>query len=102
MSVFGSVRHIRPLPSDSTTDSVPGLGDREVRARNGDLRAQERPAQVPAGRHRQLARLVGQVRRQLGAEARHLAAEDLADLAAVAVDRRDQDVRRAGRGRAAR
>ena len=45
-STFGSVRHMRPLPSDSTTPIVPGLGDPEVRARHRDRHGQELRAQV--------------------------------------------------------
>ena len=63
ISTSGRVRHIRPLPSDSTTTTVPGLGDREVGARDGDPRAQELLAQVEPGGLGQLGRLVGQAGR---------------------------------------
>ena len=72
----------------------PGLGDREVRAGDRDLRAQELLPQVEPGGLGERARLVGQVRGRRPAGAGHLALEDLADLAPVAVDRRHEDVRR--------
>ena len=67
----------------------PGVGDREVRAGDADLRGQELAPQVHPRR-------LGQVRRPVGhvARVRHRGAEDVADLRAVAVDRRHQDVRR--------
>ena len=64
-----------------------GLGDREVRARDGDLRAQEALAQVHASGLRERGRLV----REAGHAER--AAEEIADLRAVLVDRGDDDVR---------
>ena len=46
-STSGSVVHMRPLPSDSTTQTVPGLRDREVRAAEiAHARVEELPAQV--------------------------------------------------------
>ena len=65
-----------------------GLGNGEVRAADRDLGRQELPPQVPPRGFGQSARFVGEVRVDAG----HLAQEDLADLAAVAVDRRHQDV----------
>ena len=53
ISVSGSVVHMRPLPSDSTTQTVPGLGDGEVRAGDRDAGAEERLAEMQArGRRR--------------------------------------------------
>ena len=48
ISVSGRVRHIRPLPSLSTTASVPVSATREVGAADGDPGAQEPLAQVGA------------------------------------------------------
>ena len=64
MRTSGRVRHIRPLPSDSTTTTVPRLGDGEVGAGDGDARAQELLAQVEPGRLGELRRVVGQVGRR--------------------------------------
>ena len=72
----------------------PGLGDGEVRARDRHLRSQELLPQVEPRGLRERPRLVGQVGRGGASDAGHLALEDVADLAPVAVDRRDQDVRR--------
>ena len=71
-----------------------GVGDREVGAGDGDLGAQELLPQVQPRRVGQLGRLVGQVSRGGPADVGHPAQEDLPDLRAVAVDRRDQDVAR--------
>ena len=65
-----------------------GLGDAEVRAADADLGAQEPLAQVEARRLGQVARVVG------GDARRDRAREEVADLGAVAVDRRHEDVRR--------
>ena len=48
--VRGSVRHIRPLPSDSTTDSVPVVATAKLAPEIGDLGGQELLPQVPARR----------------------------------------------------
>ncbi len=53
ISVRGSVRHIRPLPSDSTHRERAGLGDAEVGAADRDLRGEELASQMGPGRHRQ-------------------------------------------------
>ena len=87
-STRGSVTHIRPLPSDSTTQIAAGVGEREVGAAEPDLDAQELLAQeLPRGA-REVLRLVAQL-----AEL-HRPLEQLADLDAVAVQRRHDDVRR--------
>ena len=65
-----------------------GLGDREVGAADRDARGQELRAQVRARRGGELLRVV----REPGQPER--AAEEVADLDAVLVDRRDEDVRR--------
>ena len=49
ISVSGRVRHIRPLPSDSTTHDGAGLGHREIGAADRHRRRQELLAQVPPG-----------------------------------------------------
>ena len=67
-----------------------GLGDREVGAADGHRRAQELAPQVGPGRRGQGAGLVG----QSSVDARQLRMNSVADLGAVLVDRRDQDVRR--------
>ena len=87
-STGGSVVHMRPFPSDSTTQTAPGLGDAEVRAADADPRGEESLAQVDARRLGEVARVVGRDAR------RDRAREEVADLGAVAVDRRDEDVRR--------
>ena len=86
-STGGSVVHILPLPSDSTTQTVPVSATAKFAPRDADLRLQELLAQVQAGRLRQVGGLVGEV---LCAELSH---EQLPDLRAVLVDRRHQDVR---------
>ena len=45
-STGGSVVHMRPFPSDSTTQTVPRLRDAEVRAAHADLRGEELLAQI--------------------------------------------------------
>ena len=87
-STGGSVVHMRPLPSDSTTQTVPRLGDTEVGPADRQLRAQELLAQIEARGLGKLTRIV----RDLGLGDR--APEEIADLRTVAVDRRDEDVRR--------
>ena len=87
-SVSGSVVHIRPFPSDSTTRDRSGLRDREVRAGDGDAGAEERLAEVlPRGREQRL-RVVGEPRLP------ERLAEQLGDLGTAAVERRDERVRR--------
>ena len=88
--VSGRVRHIRPLPSDSTTAIVPVSATAKFAPQIADPRGEELPAQVCPRGHRERPRLVGEVR----VDARHLAQEDLADLGAVAVDGGHEDVRR--------
>ena len=90
ISVSGSVRHIRPLPSDSTTEIVPVSATAKLAPEIADLRGEELPAQVGPRGHREPAGLVGERR----VHVRHLAQEDVADLGAVAVDRGDEEVRR--------
>ncbi len=91
ISVCGRVRHIRPLPSDSTTHSVPVSAMAKFAPLMPTGRGQELAAQVPPGRLGQRGRVVGQARVDIA----HLAQEDVADLGPVAVDGRHQDVRRA-------
>ena len=84
----GSVVHMRPLPSDSTTHDRARLGDAEVRAADRDRHREELLAQVPA-------RGLGD-RRRLQPEplpARDRALEQRRDLGPVAVDRGHEDVR---------
>ena len=82
----GSVVHMRPLPSDSTTHDVAGLGHGEVRAADADRHREELRAQVRARRRGQLGGLVGDLDAQL-------APEERGDLGAVAVDGGHEDVR---------
>src|SRR4029079_13632861 len=65
-----------------------GVGDAEVRAGDRDGGGEELASQVFPGGHREPAWLVGEIRRCVG----HLGEEDSAQLGAVAVDRRYQDV----------
>ena len=90
ISVCGRVRHIRPLPSLSTTASVPVSATAKLapliatRARRNRSRRCARAA---------MASLRGSSV-SAGVDARHGAQEDLADLGPVLVDRRHQDVAR--------
>ncbi len=88
--VCGRVRHIRPLPSDSTTHSVPVSATAKLAPDTATRAERNLRAQVRPGGHGQLPRVVGQRRVDPG----HLPQEDLPDLGPVAVDRRYQDVRR--------
>ena len=89
--------HIRPLPSDSTTHTVPVSATSEVGpADTATSASRNLRAQVPARRLGQRARLVAELVQLQRAQ------EQLADLGAVEVDRRHEDVRRAVVGRAAR
>ena len=89
-STGGSVVHMRPLPSDSTTHDRAGLGDAEVRAADADLRA---AGSARAGRARdglgEVARVVGDRSRAAIVRAKRSRISR-----AVAVDRRHEDVRR--------
>ena len=88
-STSGRVRHIRPLPSDSTTTSVPVSATAKLAPETAIRAVQELLAQVHprgAGQHR------GFVGQALGRLPGHPASEDLPDLGPVAVDRRHQDV----------
>ena len=85
----GKVRHIRPLPSDSTMQIVPVSATPKLAPLIGHRRGQELLPQVGPGRGGQGLRLVGQA---LGAF--EPAAEELADLGPVLVDGRHEDVRR--------
>ena len=86
-STSGSVVHIRPLPSDSNTQTLPVSATAKfapltpIRA-DEELRAQVQPRGLG-----ERGRVVGQV---VGAQ---LADEDVADLGPVPVDRRHEDVR---------
>ena len=73
-------------------DERAGVGEDEVGARDGDLGAQELLAQVQAGRVGQLGRVGRDVLGARTAVVLHLAQEDLADLGAIAVDARYDDV----------
>ena len=74
-------------------DDRPGIGDGEVAAGHRDGGAQELLPQVQPGRLGQLRRGVADPVRCRPAHLTHLLDEDVADLRAVAVDRRYQDVR---------
>ncbi len=93
--VSGRVRHIRPLPSDSTTTSDPVSAiakfapEMPTLARRNFSRRCRRAA--PASSAERVGDVGGRRRTVLP----HLAKEDLAHLGAVAVDRRHQDVARA-------
>jgi hypothetical protein len=78
------------LPFGLDHGQGPDLGHGEVRSGDGDLRGEELPAQVAARGLGERPRLVGEVR----IDVTHLPQENLPDLGPVAVDRRDQDVRR--------
>ena len=58
--VSGRVRHIRPLPSDSTTHSVPVSATAKLAPLIPTLRGQELAPQVQPGRLGQRGRVVGQ------------------------------------------
>ena len=88
ISTFGSVVHMRPLPSDSTTPIEPVSAIAEVRAADRDRHGEELLAQVPARRLGDRARLEPELL-ALGDRA----LEQRRDLGAVAVDRGDEDVR---------
>ncbi len=83
----GSVVHMRPLPSDSTTATVPVSATAKFAPDTATRGAQEALAQVHAGGLGERGRVV----RQLGDVERR--AEEVADLGAVLVDRRHHDVR---------
>ena len=87
--VCGRVRHIRPLPSDSTTDSVPVSAMAKLAPLMPTRGGQEDLPQVQPGGLGQRGRVVGQRRVDVG----HLAQEDLPDLRPVAVDGGHQEVR---------
>ena len=88
ISVSGRVRHIRPLPSDSTTTSVPVSAMAKF--------APEMPTFADMNLRRRCVRAAAASSRgssvRSARRARHLAQEDLADLGPVAVDRGHQDV----------
>ena len=86
-STSGSVVHIRPFPSDSTTTMLPVSAHGEVRARDGHARAEECVAKERARRRRQLAGIVGET-----FEPEPLP-EEVADLGPVLVDRGHEQVR---------
>ena len=88
MSVSGSVVQNRPLPSDSTTHTVPVSATAKFAPLIATDAVEELLAQVRAGCRGEHARLVGEVRLA------ELAAEEIPDLDAVLVDRRHEDVRR--------
>jgi hypothetical protein len=89
IKVSGSVRHIRPLPSDSTTPSVPVFAIPKFAPADRHPGGQELAPQVLASRSRQRRRLVCERRINVG----HLTQEDLPDLGPIPVDRRHQNVR---------
>ena len=98
ISVCGRVRHIRPLPSDSTTASVPV----SATAKFAPLIA----TRARRNRSRRCARAAMASRRgssvSAGSTPGIVAQEDLADLGPVLVDRRHEDVATACRRRAGR
>ena len=89
MSTSGSVVHMRPLPSDSTTETVPVSATAKLtpliptRALKNSLRRCRRAVSASS------RGIVGELGRRVGQRA----GEQGADLLAVLVDRRDQDVR---------
>ena len=83
-------RHAHPAVALRLDDADrAGVGDREVRAAEADLDAQELLAQELPRRRGEILRLD-----RPSSPSRHRAAEELADLGAVAVQRRHDDVRR--------
>ena len=86
-STSGSVVHMRPLPSDSNTHTVPVSATAKFAPEIAHARVEELAPQVQPrrlGERRGLVAQVGQV---------ELAREQVADLGAVLVDRRHEDVR---------
>ena len=70
-SASGRVRHIRPLPSDSTTTSVPVSATAKFAPETATFGAQELLPQVQPGSAGQLGRVVGQVVRRGTSGTRH-------------------------------
>ena len=87
-STSGSVMHMRPLPSDSTTQIVPVSATPKFAPLTPTWRVQELLAQVRA---RRLGQRLGSSESSLPRGDRAL--EQLADLGPVAVDRGHEDVR---------
>jgi len=59
--VRGKVRHMRPLPSDSTTTAEPVFSDEEVGASNGGGDSEKFPAEPDAGGSGQGFGIVGEI-----------------------------------------
>ena len=87
ISVSGSVRHMRPLPSDSTTQTPPVSAMRKL--------APETPVLTRRNFSRRKVRAASARSAGSVAEVRevHLAHEDLADLLAILMQRGNDDVR---------
>ena len=87
MSSRGSVRHMRPLPSDSTTQTDPVSAIAIVGAAETDAHAQELLSQEAARRVRQVRRVGAQIRQP------HRPLKQLPNLGLVLVQRGHDDVR---------
>ena len=87
-STGGSVVHMRPLPSDSTTQIVPVSATPKLAPLTPTCASRNRSRRYRRGGLGEVGRLVRRDSR------RDRAREEVADLAPVAVDRRDEDVRR--------
>jgi hypothetical protein len=85
--VRGRVRHMRPLPSDSTTATEPVSAIRKLAPLMAVGMVRNFLAEIGAGGGGQGLRVVGEI-----FEA-HAAGEDLAHLAAIDVQRGNDDVR---------
>ena len=97
-STSGSVVHMRPLPSDSTTQTVPV----SATAKLAPLTATGTRRNFSRRWRRAASASVASARRSASSVAAIVPREQLADLGAVAVDRRHEDVRRAVAARAGR
>ena len=87
-STGGSVVHIRPFPSDSTTQTVPVSATPKLGPRDADLRVQELFPEVEPGDFSEVRGFVGEVVHL------QLAHKYLPDLRPVLMNGRYQDMRR--------
>src|SRR5699024_4338295 len=87
--VLGRVRHIRPLPSDSTTTMVPVSATAKFAPETATASDMSRNF---SRRKRRAASASSEGSSERLVQVRHRPQEDLADLGAVAVDRGHQDV----------
>ena len=95
MRTSGRVRHIRPLPSDSTTTTVPVSATAKFAPGDRDPRPQELLAQVEAGGLGQLARGRRSGPAGAGRPTRPISSMKMSRISRpVAMDRRHEDVRR--------